>query len=107
MASVISIGAAKARRPFAVIAAVLCVAGLVGVIAARLIYPDITNLHLVAGLQWFTVEKLFGYGYWISLGCAAVASVAAIFALVGRRKPAPPQLPVVPVLSGHQPFTYQ
>ena len=87
-AAAMHIASAKTRRPFAVVAVFLSVAGLASAIAARVIYPDITNLDLVKDLQWFTVDKLYGYGYWVGLGCAIVATVAAVVALLGAmRKP--------------------
>jgi len=107
-AAAMYIASAKTRQPFAVAAMLLSVAGLFSAILVRVIYPDITNFELVEKLQWFTVDKQYSYGYWVGLGCAVVATAAAVLTFLSTmRKPAPPQSPVVPVLSFSQPTTNQ
>ena len=77
---------AKTRRPFAIAAVLLSVAGLFSALIVRVVYPDITNFDLVEKLQWFTVDKQYAYGYWVGLGCAIVATVAAVIVLLGAMR---------------------
>jgi len=101
IAAIWHLAASKSRLAAADLAVILAALGLATAIIARIVYPSIENANLVTGRPWFSLQKLYGTGYWLSLVCAIIAVGAAAATLVDARHRAKtttpaPTLPIPP-----------
>jgi len=82
---------ATKTRAMAGAALALSVIGLVCAGAAGVIYPDVSNLDMVAGQPWFSIEQAYSIGYWVLLVCAFLAVIAGVIMLIHARSIAAPK----------------
>jgi len=99
--AIVHLAGAKSRVAGADLAVMFSALGLATAIIAGFAFPSIENANLVAGRPWFSLQKLYGTGYWLSLICAIIAVGTATMTLLDTHlraaanpspaKPAPAQ----------------
>ena len=86
--AIVHLAGAKSRVAGADIAVLFSALGLATAIIARIVYPTIENTNLVAGRTWFSLQKLYGTGYWLCVICAIIAVGAASLTLLDAHREA-------------------
>ena len=85
VAAVIHLVVAKARIAAAIISLILGLLALASGVATWAIYPPIAHLDIIAGHDWFSIDKAYTTGFWLLLICAILTAGAAVLVFADAR----------------------